>query len=198
MLGTWGTYGIACSAAIGPVPPFLPDTPFQTVPAGPSSQVAYQTRRASRICPGTPWRPGTGLRPVRRRCSIGRRARETRKPRLLFSFPGEFLLRFAERQFLALLFQLPPRFTRFEPPWDKAPRCFLTPAAGMNAFPPGPQRQAAAPRDGPFPLRSNGRCGSSHESGGSCHEIDFGFVRISQDDSGRRGSPRTSSRTSRH
>lgn len=38
-----------------------------------------------------------------------------RKPRLLLRFPGVFLLRFAERQFLALLFQLPPRFTRLEP-----------------------------------------------------------------------------------
>jgi hypothetical protein len=39
----------------------------------------------------------------------------TRKPRLLFRFDGLFLVRFAERQFLAELFQLPPRFTRFEP-----------------------------------------------------------------------------------
>lgn len=39
----------------------------------------------------------------------------TRKPRLLFRFDGSFLLRFADRQFLAELFQLPPRFTRFEP-----------------------------------------------------------------------------------
>ena len=35
-------------------------------------------------------------------------------PRLLFRFSGAFLLRFAGRQFLALLFQLPPRITRFE------------------------------------------------------------------------------------
>jgi hypothetical protein len=33
----------------------------------------------------------------------------------LFRLSGLFLLRFAERQFLALLFQLPPRITRFEP-----------------------------------------------------------------------------------
>jgi hypothetical protein len=33
---------------------------------------------------------------------------------LLFRFSGEFLLRFAERQLPALLFQLPPRFTRSE------------------------------------------------------------------------------------
>ena len=41
--------------------------------------------------------------------------RARRKPRLLLRFDGSFLLRFAERQFLAELFQLPPRFTRFEP-----------------------------------------------------------------------------------
>ncbi len=34
---------------------------------------------------------------------------------LLFVFVGVFLLRLAERQFCALLFQLPPRLTRFEP-----------------------------------------------------------------------------------
>jgi hypothetical protein len=34
---------------------------------------------------------------------------------LLLRLPGVFLLRLAERQFLALLFQLPPRLTRFEP-----------------------------------------------------------------------------------
>jgi hypothetical protein len=39
----------------------------------------------------------------------------TRKPRLLFWLSGLFLLRFADRQFSALLFQLPPRFTRLEP-----------------------------------------------------------------------------------
>lgn len=41
--------------------------------------------------------------------------RATRKPRLLFRFVGVFLLRFAERQLFALLFQLPPRMTRLEP-----------------------------------------------------------------------------------
>jgi hypothetical protein len=34
---------------------------------------------------------------------------------LLFVFVGLLLLRFATRQLLALLFQLPPRFTRFVP-----------------------------------------------------------------------------------
>jgi len=41
--------------------------------------------------------------------------RQTRKPLLLLRFDGLFLLRFADRQFSAVLFQLPPRFTRFEP-----------------------------------------------------------------------------------
>lgn len=34
---------------------------------------------------------------------------------LLLRLPGVFLFRFAARAFLALLFQEPPRFTRFEP-----------------------------------------------------------------------------------
>ena len=34
---------------------------------------------------------------------------------LLFLLDGLLLLRFADRQFLPLLFQLPPRITRFEP-----------------------------------------------------------------------------------
>ena len=34
---------------------------------------------------------------------------------MLFRFAGLLLFRFADRQFLALLFQLPPRNTRFEP-----------------------------------------------------------------------------------
>lgn len=51
--------------------------------------------------------------------------RARRKPRLLFRFDGLFLLRFADRQFLALLFQLPPRLTRFEP-LDRPP--FTIPA----------------------------------------------------------------------
>lgn len=38
--------------------------------------------------------------------------RAHRNPRLLFLFPGSFLLRFEARTFLALLFQLPPRRTR--------------------------------------------------------------------------------------
>jgi len=34
---------------------------------------------------------------------------------LLFLLDGMLLLRFADRRLFALLFQLPPRFTRFEP-----------------------------------------------------------------------------------
>ena len=47
---------------------------------------------------------------------------ETRRsPRLLFLFDGVLLLRLEERQFFALLFQLPPRFTRFDPLHDLYP-----------------------------------------------------------------------------
>ena len=44
-----------------------------------------------------------------------RRVLSRRKPRLSLRLPGPSWLRFGVRQFLALLFQLPPRFTRFEP-----------------------------------------------------------------------------------
>jgi hypothetical protein len=39
----------------------------------------------------------------------------TRKPTLLLRLSGFILLRMADRQLRALLFQLPPRITRFEP-----------------------------------------------------------------------------------
>ena len=41
--------------------------------------------------------------------------RARRKPLSFVRFVGSFVLRFAVRQFAASLFQLPPRFTRFEP-----------------------------------------------------------------------------------
>jgi len=57
--------------------------------------------------------------------SLSSELEATRNPRLLFRFSGVFLFRFADRQFLGLSFQLPPRFTRFEPALDKAPYCPL-------------------------------------------------------------------------
>ena len=47
---------------------------------------------------------------------------------LLFEFVGLLLLRFATRQLLALLFQLPPRFTRFVPD-DHRPKSAQSPPA---------------------------------------------------------------------
>ena len=41
-----------------------------------------------------------------------------RKPTLLFRLSGVLLFRLADRQFSAVLFQLPPRITRFEPTTD--------------------------------------------------------------------------------
>jgi hypothetical protein len=43
---------------------------------------------------------------------------------LLLRFVGSFLLSFDDWQFLAVLFQLPPRFTRFEP-CDHPPQIVL-------------------------------------------------------------------------
>ena len=87
------------------------------------SVYAYQRRRfipgtnARVFCPGRKT-VGAGQSPVQ--CmpsglplSWGERA--TRKPLLLLRFSGVLLLRFATRQLSALLFQLPPRSTRFEP-----------------------------------------------------------------------------------
>ena len=51
-------------------------------------------------------------------CRCGQRVSELRtgrNPLLLLLLAGSLLLRLATRQLLALLFQLPPRFTRFEP-----------------------------------------------------------------------------------
>jgi len=51
-----------------------------------------------------------GIHPGR---ELGRTAH--RKPRLLLRLSGVFLLRYAERQFRAVLFQEPLRITRFAP-----------------------------------------------------------------------------------
>ena len=59
-----------------------------------------------------------------RTCMAELRAR--RKPLLELRFDGLFLLRFADRQFLAVLFQLPPRRTRFEPYGSPTTREFTT------------------------------------------------------------------------
>jgi len=64
-----------------------------------------------------------GKRPVPsgRESTPSAELRARRKPRFWFRFSGQFLLRYAERQFLASLFQLPPRITRFEP-MGRSPR----------------------------------------------------------------------------
>jgi hypothetical protein len=49
---------------------------------------------------------------------------------LFVRFDGSFLLRFADRQFLAGLSQLPPRFTRFEP-CDRSPASLVTLGSGI-------------------------------------------------------------------
>lgn len=78
-----------------------------------------------------------------------------RKPRLLFSLPGELLLRFATRQLLALLFQLPPRFTRFEP--DAGPLPFLhAPISIRSLCLQSCGQDTLYPKPGQNPLRRSG------------------------------------------
>jgi len=64
---------------------------------------------------------GAGQTPVHRMPSgpsLSCKETETRrKPTFCSRFEGSLLLRLAERQFLASLFKLPPRSTRFRPLW---------------------------------------------------------------------------------
>ena len=80
-----------------------------------------------------PWAPVIG--PVRRELA-------RRRPRLLLRLSGLLLFRFAARAFLALLFQEPPRFTRFEPVVSPDPGLDIRPAsAGMQECRRGPREQ---------------------------------------------------------
>lgn len=102
-----------------------------------------QLSRALPAAPGpalfVPARPASGTRAARpgQRVSLPCVVLTGRKPRLLFLFVGVLLLRFAERQLFALLFQLPPRFTRLDPedgPRPVAPRA--QPRYGSHASTP--------------------------------------------------------------
>ena len=64
-----------------------------------------------------------------------------RNPMLLLLLVGLLLLRFATRQLFALLFQLPPRFTRFEPD-GRRPESFFNPI-GIASQSPRLRRHAA-------------------------------------------------------
>jgi len=84
-----------------------------SIPPTTFTSVGYQPP-AGLVCSS---RMVNGIRTTR--CSLNLRffelrPRQTRNPRLWFVFDGWFLLRFDERTFLAELFQLPPRLTRFE------------------------------------------------------------------------------------
>jgi hypothetical protein len=67
-----------------------------------------------------------GLPLAERKC----RRKATRNPLLLLRLPGAFLLRLAARQFLALLFQEPPRKTRA---LATLPRQWYRPCIGRNS-----------------------------------------------------------------
>lgn len=90
-----------------------PPSRFITLPEA-GGQVYFRPVNA-----GTGW--WSGHRPrdwhtIHERCTSGMTLNSrSRKPMLLLRLPGSLLLRFADRQFLALLFQLPPRLTRPAP-----------------------------------------------------------------------------------
>ena len=68
-------------------------------------------------------RQGAGQTSVHQQVILHVSWRTTRNPLLLFSFDGLLLFRFETRQFLELLFQLPPRSTRLSP-YDALPIFF--------------------------------------------------------------------------
>ena len=66
--------------------------------------------------------------------SCGAAEQQRRKPLFLLRLPGWFLLRFAERQLRALLFQLPPRKTRLSPDaLRKLPKPFAATPVHLHA-----------------------------------------------------------------
>ena len=67
------------------------------------------------FCPYIPGQDFADVQQVGIRLFCWAKGATSRNPLLLFRLPGVFLLRSAERQFLALLFQLPPRITRLSP-----------------------------------------------------------------------------------
>lgn len=76
---------------------------------------------------------------------------------LLFVLSGLLLLRFAERQLLRLLFQLPPRLTRFEP---------LQPLPLRGGKPRPPQSHRIR------------MCNVTHQTGGTLNQRLLGQVSI--------------------
>jgi hypothetical protein len=106
----------------------------------------FSPRRLASRGPDRAWIPGPrpgGTTPARLTApkattpSSGVLAATTnRKPMLLFRFAGSFLFRFAERQFLALLFHEPPRSTRTAPVFGPVRLHPETHASGFPVLPP--------------------------------------------------------------
>jgi hypothetical protein len=71
--------------------------------------------RGKLVSHGFPSLEKLGIRSDTPDTSLPAEFRARRKPLLFVRLVGSFVLRFAARQFPASLFQLPPRFTRFEP-----------------------------------------------------------------------------------
>ena len=73
------------------------------------------------------WSPSTHGRSIRKHCGFWHDGElSKRKPTLSLRLSGSFLLRIADRQLSALLFQLPPRLTRLELLTTARPLFYLT------------------------------------------------------------------------
>jgi hypothetical protein len=117
------------------------------------SRSATSTRRpgvsVGQVPEEAPGRKSDRSSPVRHDTHRARWARATRNPRLSFRFSGAFLLRFADRQFCGLLFQLPPRITR-EAACDRPPPAIVAHFGGST----GLSGWRAPPSSHPSSLRS--------------------------------------------
>lgn len=133
-------------------------------PSGPATSPGVVLQVSPRrIGGGAPPRPAAA---IRLRCQ----AASARKPRLLSRLSGELWFRYAERQFLALLIQDPPRFTRFAPPggarWVMLIQKKCAPEThGKRRV---EQRRSAGRYGGRFPLRPKRRCQKIVDTTGPC------------------------------
>ena len=82
-----------------------------TTPA--AGQAANQGERGLRGSPHAPGRTLLHTRTIVDETALAAVVLARRKPLLLLRLSGVFLLRLAERRFVGLLFQEPPRSTRF-------------------------------------------------------------------------------------
>jgi len=90
---------------------------------------------------------GTGSRVVRRCGTVVPGKRQTRKPRFQSRPSDHLLLRIADWQFSAGLFQLPPRMTRFAVPREVCHLFLRLPMQSMSGVASREAKHCTPPRD---------------------------------------------------